>query len=523
MSTRSLFSPIPLSIVLVLLLSALPAVATTTVPEACQPGDHSAIDVKLDTRNGEFEGARSFRVRDQVRAVFTNMNPFVFSYQIGVTATPVEEPGLEAFLAASQLNSLAEIEPPKTEADTEEKGGASADAVLDDMIKAGRFDASADSAGLTPEQIREAIRKKGLLENKRRLDEAWVDLSDKATELERELAKLQGQVKSLRKGITDPDLDCPTLVTRLETLLTALDASALKTKKKTVVDGKNTYRDLIGVQRQALRSFQEEMLAAGVAPATLDRELAELRQNLGRHGRHVDRIDRLIETIDKGLKDLAAVRKSLDTIRKRSGAFFTTRLIGPFLEPTNAQITQKRKKTEEAKFPENPHGQVTLNFGGRQRFALAVGAAYSSLGLTEFQAVQGFERDRGGERVLGDDMEPNLTRVIGIDEDSSERVTPMLALHTRIAPHFWIFDGLHLTLGINGNFTDGATLESLAGLSLSFAEERFFLTLGGYYGRVKTLEGDFFVGAALPEDVAEVPVRNDREWDFGFALTYKVR
>jgi hypothetical protein len=526
MCRRSTLISRPL-MVLCLVLIPLPSAAEDPPPSPCEPLAHSAIDVTLDTRNGEVEGGQRYRIEDQVRVIFTNMNPFAFDYRIGVDEAPVAEPALAAFFSRSGLGALGEDDSQEEEPADATGGEASAD-VLTQMARVpGAAAGLADSPALSVAEMRamilEEIEGKKLPDHADELNSAWIDLEAKVETLEEERAKLNRKVEKLRAGLAATDLACEALVTRLRTLLDALDTGELARQQEALVAEAQRYRDRIGVQRESIRQFQEEMLAAGADPAILDDELKEIRKNLGTHAGNSRRTDAKLAAIKGGLAPFAEAKNALEAVSKEPGAFFTTRLVGAYLEPTNAEVTLSKKKKDDEKFPADPFAQFLLNFGGRQRFALAVGVTYSSLDQTTFQAIQGFERGRGGELVMGDDGQPTLTRVIGIDEDSSERVTPMFALHTRVAPGFWVFDAVHLTLGLNGNFSDGADLESLVGLSLSFAEERFFLTVGAYNGRVETIEGDFFVGAGLPMEVTDVPVHSGREWDFGFALSYKIR
>ena len=80
-----------------------------------------------------------------------------------------------------------------------------------------------------------------------------------------------------------------------------------------------------------------------------------------------------------------------------------------------------------------------------------------------------------------------------------------------------------MSLGITAkNDNKGADLEYLVGPSFSFLEDKLFLTLGGYAGRQQKLEGDLFPRAAIPSDLAELPIRKNYKWSFGVALTYKI-
>jgi hypothetical protein len=85
-----------------------------------------------------------------------------------------------------------------------------------------------------------------------------------------------------------------------------------------------------------------------------------------------------------------------------------------------------------------------------------------------------------------------------------------------------LISGFHASFGFAGNTANnGVNLEYFLGPSISFAEERFFLTLGAYNGRTEKLQKGFFVGRGLPTAITDVPVTRGRSWGLGLAVTVR--
>jgi hypothetical protein len=188
--------------------------------------------------------------------------------------------------------------------------------------------------------------------------------------------------------------------------------------------------------------------------------------------------------------------------------------VGDYDVSHEVTITVDRREKKVAGTAFANYLKKKLHFGGRQRFALGAGAAFTPLDKETYHIIQGVTTDSQGA--------PQARRVVGLKDDAGERVTPLIMFHTRIFESTSWISGWHLSFGFAGATGDnGVNLEYLTGLSVSFAEERFFLTLGAYNGRTEKLQDGYALNTVLPSTVTEVPVARDRDWDVGFALTVR--
>ena len=155
---------------------------------------------------------------------------------------------------------------------------------------------------------------------------------------------------------------------------------------------------------------------------------------------------------------------------------------------------------------------------GARRFEISAGMMVSSLDRKEFQTVQGYPRNEQGEIIDPATGNPtndrNLTKIVGISEQSSRRFAPLAMLHYRLPFSRNIF----ASVGFTGKRDDyGVDLEYLIGPSVLY--KSMFLTFGGYAGKQQKLAGDLFEGSPIDGDI---PVRKNYKWGFGFSFTYKI-
>lgn len=155
---------------------------------------------------------------------------------------------------------------------------------------------------------------------------------------------------------------------------------------------------------------------------------------------------------------------------------------------------------------------------GARRFEISAGMMVSSLDRKEFQTVQGYPRNEQGEIIDPATGNPtndrNLTKIVGISEQSSRRFAPLAMLHYRLPFSRNIF----ASVGFTGKRDEyGVDLEYLIGPSVLY--KSMFLTFGGYAGKQQKLAGDLFEGSPIDGDI---PVRKNYKWGFGFSFTYKI-
>lgn len=476
----------------------------------------------IDLINGGVNGKRRFKTQDEVQIVLKNKNPFLFAYDIQIKEETVAEPALDTFLALFQNVPMTAIPLPSPQVATPSASTG------------GGPQAGADANSCTS-RVNDAIRQ--LATREQILLASFGSLKVQADNISSALNQLKTNIGAQEKVLTDSAQDCGSLV-RAAQALTSVIATAFPQPSGG-----------IGAQidqfEQSILSFRSDVQQATVLPQTLRTGL----EAAGCTGTEIDRFQtqasKFSDTLDtfkgslrpnneqglakaeadfqKAEKDALAKGKGVDAVLQRPENFLESRLVGDYDDVTDVKITIKRKKADEASFPDSPYLAKTIRFGGRVRFAIAAGAAFTSLDNIDYGAVQGIERDIEGKIVVKDGK-PVLTRVVGTLDEADQRVPPVIALHTRIAPGKGLISGVHLTLGFAGNMANnGVNLEYLTGVSISFAEERFFLTLGGYNGRTEKLRDGFYEGLALPETFTEDPVKRDRDWNLGFSLTYKFR
>ncbi len=155
---------------------------------------------------------------------------------------------------------------------------------------------------------------------------------------------------------------------------------------------------------------------------------------------------------------------------------------------------------------------------GARRFEISAGMMFSSLDRKEFQTVQGYPRNEQGEIIDPATGNPtndrDLTKIVGVSEQSSRRFAPLAMLHYRLPFSRNIF----ASVGFTGKRDDyGVDLEYLIGPSVLY--KNMFLTFGGYAGKQQRLAGDLFEGSPIDGDI---PVRKNYKWGFGFSFTYKI-
>jgi hypothetical protein len=214
-------------------------------------------------------------------------------------------------------------------------------------------------------------------------------------------------------------------------------------------------------------------------------------------------------------ESLQAVLGDTTTLQEVSeiGGYSVTTLAK--LKLTRKRLKQDEKPTELAK--------ADIKFGNGPFFSLSGGIVISTLSRQEFQRVQGFARNKDGSPVLVDGQE-TLTSIVGLKDDSDTRILPLVMLNGRLFGGSGPLDGVHASLGVTAkNDNKGTDVEFLLGPSFSFLDRQLFFTLGGYAGKRQELAGDLFLGASVPKDLAEIPVRKNYKWNFGFAVTYKIK
>ena len=99
----------------------------------------------------------------------------------------------------------------------------------------------------------------------------------------------------------------------------------------------------------------------------------------------------------------------------------------------------------------------------------------------------------------------------------------MLYGHTLLYSSRHDHDAWYATFGVTANSDNkGTTPEFLLGGSRSFAQHKFFVTLGAYIGEQQKLDGGLQVGQTIPSTLTgELPVTKSYPASWGFGISYR--
>lgn len=434
-----------------------------------------------------------YKRSDRVRIILLNKNPFRFKYNVVIENTPVPEPDFESFLKLFipvDVTAAAKPTPAASQQGAQPLACQHADDVKFNLIMAlnaelgDTYEKGVTGSGLKP-------------------DFDKVVANFKST---------QKTVQDSQKTLTAATTSCTTLCQVSGALLSTLDAyksgfdeiekriNAYRSDAEALERRVEDYESLSNVDPCERPDLRNVKLSAKAAQAVADEWLKALGK------------------MQDGKKEFDDVAKFIrDEVLSDPFAFYRVYEIEEFDVPTNVTVKVQRKDIvkKETEFSDFVARFPTLNFGGGPRFTLAAGVSLSRLKKQEFQRVQGTVPGQQG-----------LVPLIGLKESSNTRNNFIVMLHARL---FDIPFGrttkvpLHFSLGITRSGDNrGTDPEYLFGPSLSFLDNRLFFTGGAYLGKRQTLEGNLAVGSQVPADLAEIPIRKDNRWGFGFAITYKI-
>ncbi|NJL29770.1 MAG: hypothetical protein HC897_18710 [Thermoanaerobaculia bacterium] len=482
----------------------LTAPAPAQNPPQCPQPTSNKNTVIVDLATGNVSGEREFPARKVVEVYFLNANPFFFEYKFENKTIVTEETGLAAFLKA-----FAPTAPSAPAQDQPEQAEVPAAAAARTPTPA---TITCDVAGtIADEKVSEGAT--ALQQRHAKVQAALKSLAD---QIEKGKLKLQAELTSLRAETSCQGIVRSAGIIAARALDYQAGIQAVKTERTAL---ENAIID----QEARIDSVKEKLFTA-CSYSTVRREIEKL-------DRHLDSYRTFLETSGKDLEKadeaIASQQKVIDgaraTLAKPDLFYYHQTIQGP---DGSGSVTIKtfRKEIGAKDFPTTPHVELELRFGGRQRFTLAAGAAFSSLESLEYDSVQAFALDPNGDLILDMNGKPMLTSTVGRVDGSDHRIVPMFALHTRLGKSdpFWIVSGVHLTFGLTAKIDTTTDVEYLLGVSFSLAEERAFLTLGAYNGVLERLRPGFFEGQALPEDLGDIPVQTEREWDFVVAFSWRL-
>jgi hypothetical protein len=480
------------------------------------PAPPGVLQYVINLVTGSGQGSNRYKTQDDVEIVFENKNPFLFDYQFKIKEEALPEPGLESFFKLFSASTTPAL------------------AALPSATARGISDAS-ENLEFDCQQALQSEEVKKLSSQEKQLLEDYASLTAQTKEISKIFNELKGEIDVQEKKLRDPAAACPSVVGAASQIVAAIqkrfDPAASGNLNERITQLEKGLAELAkSIERQSLSidAAHEILKGSECSRATIQKAVGGFETTLDLLKKSLDSKDpkglrQALPDFQTAAKEAQDKAKGISEVLQSSQNFRETRQVGNYDEITLVTITVDRKKKDETAFPSSPYIVKKLRFGGRQRFVLAAGAAFSSLDQIHHGIVQGVELDANGDVVLVNGA-PNVTRVVGIEEESSQRVSPLIMLHTRLFEGSSWNSGYHFSFGFAGSTANnGIELEYLIGPSLSFAEERFFLTFGLYNGRTEELRKGFFIGRQVPALITSAPIVKGRDWDFGFAASFKFR
>jgi len=472
---------------------------TTSCPICIPQTSDPQKTIIIDARGGSVTGSRKYKKGQHAQILIINKNPYIRAYTTKIDEKTVEETALNTFLPllgsiiADQLK-----ETPKEKVNNAEVANAQK--------------AAPDPGCPTGSEV-----------------DFLTALKDRATTQE---AALKGSYDALaarhkvvaanyKTGVdtlSNPQNSCQVLYCTSLSLRSQLEQRVSDASIKEVQDASdglknlaNTLKQETELMRRQYQTCSSQLLNEyGVLADGLLSRANEVETSLNKVKDDNKKFEKAAEAINQATGDSRNFAEVYEIPEKRSTDIATVTLSAKNLKGLGGEPEGKSADI----------ASVEVQFGEAPYFALSGGIATSTLEKTEYQRVQGFATNRQGQ-VTG----TQITSIVGVKEDSSTRITPILILHGRLyRPSVEsLFSGLHWSLGITGkNDNKGTDIEYLIGPSASFLNDKLFFTVGAYAGKRQTLDGNLFPGAEVPKDLAEIPVHKNYHWKLGFGLTYRL-
>ena len=469
---------------------------------SCLPGDppNEKKDFIISARTGESKGKKKFGLHDNARIIITEKNPFLYEYRVTLKDKPILEPAIAEFFGNFPL--FTDTLKPKTGA-----GGAAAAAGLQD------FTSSCPQLGERfPLETNTLFSLWQALEAADSSGPGAASLRNQYIAEKNTYEGIAQQVEQAKRTLYDQNASCPNLCATATSIRSTLqnyrpDLQQLSNDINLFKSRADSFQ--LGVQdlEAKVRNSSPQL------PNNCFTLIDQLRTLASGYKDTANTFEGGVQKITNGKKTFDAIVKTINNVFSNPNAFYQVYTRGEYGTPTDVEITVERKDLTKDDTTFAKVGEVeTINFGGGPRFAIAGGIVVSPLETVNFKRVPAIVGGRS-------------TTIVGKDEGSNTRVLPMLMLHGRLMEGRGAISGLHMSLGITAKPNDtGTNVEFLIGPSLSFIEERLFLTFGGYAGRRKQLEGNLVLGQELPTGFTdEIPTSNHLVWKPGVALTYKFK
>jgi len=481
--------------------------------------------IYIDARNGGMTengrpvtSGRRFKKGERVRVVVDNKNPYLYTYRLTATATPVVESALSTFVPfiVGDLGDLGTAAPAPAPPGFVAR---SVDNRTEDEKR--RVAAACQAAEVATTRLEGLVNRAVSDKNTIRTDVN--DQKGKARALTDDYNRARIPLYAANQTRADLHRASNNLISAVHARVgspSGVDQAALD----------KAGNDIADLRRRATRLKAEVVAIRAANPdclAQIEPKLRWAEGALDEIEAQLGAFETVLGQIQQNLNQALEGRDAVLRVLCDPRAFFDEHTIGGF-ETTNEvtvqlSVTPRQGVTEAVAVAGAPF-ESKFTFGGGPFFSISGGLIFSPLRKREFVRVQGFERDRAGNLVLDENGAPKLATVIGLEESSPTRISPAIFLNGRLKEfNNRIIDGLHLSLGITAkNDNEGTDVEFLLGPSLSMLERNMFFTFGGYAGRQQKLAGGLFEGFALPEGVDEIPIEKNYRWNIGFSLSYRL-
>lgn len=474
-------------------------------------------EVIIDARDGSAYGKTRFSIRDKVKIIVTNKNPFLYETDISIKDQPVSEAAIFGAIFTLLGGPIPDVVKALEKVPSGSSGTAPTSLVLPPPVTC------PGAMPGDPPNAAKADELKFLLNALKADNQIAFDLSEvihqRLENLKTEHQKVKTQFDAHKSKLVSPAATCHSLCETAQSLLGILEGGVVK-----VSDLDSILSQIEELQRsaQALKD-RVKYIRTKYADCTLNTENQEIL------GKTPVFADGLLVAAEKNTKAQQAIRDDLAAFGKLKAAAVKTKdrntlqetfEVGPFDSTTEITIELKRKLSGSSDALKT-YATIKLKFGEAPFFTISGGLAFSTLDKPEYGKVLGFVRDDKGNLL------PNQTvpvMVVGLTEQADMRLSPIVMLNGRIysPKNTWI-DGIHISLGITAKNTATTTnAEFLLGPSFSFLERNMFLTLGGYVGKQSKLSGDLYPGRAVT-DTQTITVQSNYRWNFGAAITYKIK
>lgn len=495
---------------------------------ACRADSSTKADLSIDATRGTGTGRLCFPKTAVAKIEVYNKNPFSFGYTIKKDAKVIEQTDLGTFL----------------------KDLAGADFIKLDLSKpaAAKEEKTSTTSGATGSPFAEIHRDLVFSLPSRRQCPELNDLSRRHTELGTKLETIRRELDQAQKDQQGTAQTYqaiqPVLTSPLSECSKLQDSAAMfKEVKPSTLALQATGQDLLDIGKD-LTKLNSDIEAAKKRSSGCASDYDDLLIEVQKDQLDVTSLQKAADTLIERNKPFDALTAQIAKVKADPHAFFEIANVGPVDQDTDVTVTVERNGPTEKDKSAQVGDSFKLEFRGDPRFVLAAGAAATRLRTREFSIAKGFALKPDGTRV--DPMATAPDNIVAVNENSESRVTPMLVLHGRA----WNFRsprcaqgdlgskadatgepgcrqsvrGIWISAGVTANSTSkGTDLDLLAGLSTDLIENRLFLTIGRYWGKVDDLQDGFYPGGKVPDGVTSLPIRRARKWSWAVALSYRIQ